>query len=195
MDQVRYILGVLLVIALPPGLAMWFVVHPFVGFWRRVGVVPTLVLMYALMIVGTVALFTVRDTLLIADLGTRLWTVIPGVVLFTATVALALWRRKYLTTSILTGVPELQADGNGGELLTQGPYAIMRHPRYLEMALGIFAYAFIANYLGAYLLALFTLPILHLVVLLEERELADRFGEEYAEYRVRVPRYVPRPQG
>ena len=35
-------------------------------------------------------------------------------------------------------------------------------------------------------------PILHLVVLLEERELLERFGDAYRDYAGRVPRYVPR---
>jgi protein-S-isoprenylcysteine O-methyltransferase Ste14 len=37
-----------------------------------------------------------------------------------------------------------------------------------------------------------TLPTLYLIVLLEERELRDRFGVEYEEYCRRVPRFVPR---
>jgi protein-S-isoprenylcysteine O-methyltransferase Ste14 len=35
-------------------------------------------------------------------------------------------------------------------------------------------------------------PLLHLIVLLEERELPDRFGEAYVDYSRRVPRYWPR---
>ena len=76
-------------------------------------------------------------------------------------------------------------------LLTQGPYAVIRHPRYVEVLLATFAYAFFANYVGVYAVALATIPALHLVVILEERELADRFGSEWVEYAQRVPRYVP----
>ena len=62
------------------------------------------------------------------------------------------------------------------------------------MAVGTLAFATFSNYLGAYLVVLAFLPALHLVVLLEERELRDRFGEEYAAYCERVPRYIPRLQ-
>jgi protein-S-isoprenylcysteine O-methyltransferase Ste14 len=58
--------------------------------------------------------------------------------------------------------------------------------------LGVFAYAAFSNYLGAYLVAAGTVPLLHLIVLLEERELRDRFGEEYEAYLTHVPRYIPR---
>jgi protein-S-isoprenylcysteine O-methyltransferase Ste14 len=61
----------------------------------------------------------------------------------------------------------------------------------VEVVLGVFGYAFIANHVGAWVIALATLPVLHGVVWLEERELSDRFGEAYEEYRRRVPRYLP----
>ena len=35
MDQVRYVVAVLLVVFTPPAMLFWFVVHPFTGFWRR----------------------------------------------------------------------------------------------------------------------------------------------------------------
>lgn len=101
-------------------------------------------------------------------------------------------RKKYLTFRILAGVPEFARDPHRqGHLLTEGPYARIRHPRYIEVVMWTFAYAFIANYVGAYVLALLTPLLVHLVVLLEERELRDRFGQEYVEYCARVPRYIP----
>lgn len=35
-------------------------------------------------------------------------------------------------------------------------------------------------------------PLLHLIALLEERVVRDRFGPAYADYAARVPRYPPR---
>ena len=104
---------------------------------------------------------------------------------------IAVIRRRQLTTRILFGVPELDKD-NPGTLLTDGIYAHLRHPRYVEVWLGTLAYACFANYLGAWIVWLATGPMLHLVVLLEERELRDRFGGEYEAYMARVPRYLPR---
>lgn len=102
-------------------------------------------------------------------------------------------RRKFLTASILAGVPEVRMDeGKRGELLDQGPYAVIRHPRYVEIVLATLGYAAVSNYTGSWVVAAFAFPLLHLVVLLEERELRDRFGDAYREYCGRVPRYIPR---
>ena len=70
-------------------------------------------------------------------------------------------------------------------------YALIRHPRYVEITLAAFGYAAVANYLGCWIVAIVTIPVLHLVVLMEERELLDRFGDEYRDYAARVPRYFP----
>ena len=116
-----------------------------------------------------------------------------GVAIVTAVISawIAIIRRKQLTNRILAGVPELEKDG-GGVLLTEGIYGRVRHPRYVEVWVGTLAYAAFANYVGSWIVWLLTAPILHLVVLLEERELRDRFGAEYEAYEKRVPRYVPK---
>jgi protein-S-isoprenylcysteine O-methyltransferase Ste14 len=56
------------------------------------------------------------------------------------------------------------------------------------------AYALFANYLGAYIVVVLSLPLIHFVVRLEERELRERFGTAYEEYYRRVPRFVPKPR-
>ena len=192
MDTARYVFGVLVVTFLPPGILWWFIVHPFVGFWRRVGPGPTLTLVAGAMIVGALGLMTVRDELLMTDLGTRPELIVLAALLASAAAWIAIERKKYLTFRILAGVPELEEGGKGGELLTEGIYSRIRHPRYVEIVLGTFAYAAFSNYLGAYLIAIATVPLLHLIVILEERELAARFGAEYEAYRASVPRYWPR---
>jgi protein-S-isoprenylcysteine O-methyltransferase Ste14 len=191
MDDARYFFGVLLVTFLPPGILWWLIVHPFIDFWRRVGMRPTFVIMTVISLGWVGSLFTVRDRLLMTDYGFQLGLVVVAVVLASMTVWIALQRRKYLTFRILTGVPELKPDDEPVQMLKEGIYAKMRHPRYVEIIFGTLAYAFFANYLGGYIIAFATIPALHLIVIFEERELLRRFGDEYAEYCARVPRYVP----
>lgn len=192
MDTARYIVACLLVIGFPPGLAWWFLIHPFVDFWRRVGVGKTFAIGMTLALLGMIPLYLARDVLLGSDLGTNWMMVLVAAVLMVAASSIALRRRKHLTTKILAGAPELEQGGKGGKLLTEGLYARSRNPRYIEAILGVFAYAAFSNYLGAYLVAVGSVPVVHLIVILEERELRDRFGEEYEAYMARVPRYVPR---
>jgi protein-S-isoprenylcysteine O-methyltransferase Ste14 len=58
--------------------------------------------------------------------------------------------------------------------------------------MGTLAYASFANYLGGYILAVLTILGIHAVVVFEEKELGERFGEQYDAYKARVPRYIPR---
>jgi protein-S-isoprenylcysteine O-methyltransferase Ste14 len=194
-DTWRYYFAVLLVISIPPALIAWFYIHPLVSFWRKVGTKTTITLMMAQIFGGMWALWFVRQPLVGRDFGTHMVLVILAAWLLLATMALALARRKHLTMRILSGVPELQADGKGGKLLSEGVYSRIRHPRYIEVILGTFAYAVFSNYLGAYIIALLTIPAVHAIVLLEERELIDRFGDEYREYAARIPRYIPKRRG
>ena len=193
MDTFRYIVGVLLIVGLPPGISWWFLVHPFVGFWRGRGARVTMAVMIVFFAVSLWGLFSIRDTLLIRDLGTNWFLFGLGVVLCLVAMYIGWQRKKYLTMRILAGVPEVEADiEKRGQLLSEGPYAVIRHPRYIEIVFATFGYAAMANYLGTWVLAILMMPSIHLVVLLEERELIDRFGDAYRDYAARVPRYLPR---
>ena len=191
MSTARYVIAVLLVISLPPAIGWWYVIHPFVGFWRKIGKPITYTVMTVLLLGSILGLFAIRDALVLTDLGTSWIMVGVAAVLIIPALWLAILRSKYLSFAILTGVPELDADGSGGKLLKEGIYAVIRHPRYVEIALGTLAYAAFANYLGGYILALLTIPGIHAVVVIEEKELAERFGEQYEAYRAGVPRYIP----
>ena len=195
MTTARYIIAVLLVISLPPAMAWWFVIHPFVGFWRRVGKTISYTVMTVLFLGSVAGLFAIRDALVLADLGTNWIMVGVAAVLIIPAIWLAIARTKYLSFAILVGVPELDVDGSGGKLLNEGIYAVIRHPRYIEIVLGTLAYAAFANYLGGYVIALLTIPAIHAIVVIEEKELAVRFGEQYDAYRASVPRYIPRDSG
>jgi protein-S-isoprenylcysteine O-methyltransferase Ste14 len=82
------------------------------------------------------------------------------------------------------------------ELLTEGPYRLCRNP----MTLGaILAYLGIAVAAGTVTGTLFVLgsaaSLLVYLKRLEERELAERFGEAYLAYRREVPFIIPRLAG
>ena len=191
MNTFRYVVGVVLMISMPPGLIFWFVVHPFVSRWRRLGVRWTYIVLGSATVAAMVFLVFVRDWLLGPDLGTSYVTILFAVPCMIGAFAIGIRRKKYLTFRILAGVPEVSEAGDQ-ELLRAGPYAVIRHPRYIEALLAVLGYALVANYVGGYILWVLCLPTIYLIVLLEERELRARFGMEHLEYCQQVPRFVPR---
>ena len=69
---------------------------------------------------------------------------------------------------------------------------MVRHPRYLSAGLAVIAVALFVDHTGVYLLILLLFPLGYPMLVLEERELIDRFGEEYRQYQQEVPRIFPR---
>lgn len=193
MDTARYLVAVLVVSWLPPALVWWFVVHPFISFWRRVGAKATLWILGTLLAASIIGLTVIHDRILGTDLGFSWATMAVAATLFVVSARIAFRRQKHLTFRILAGVPQLSEPGDApGPLLDQGIYAEIRHPRYVEVVLGVIAYAAFANYTGAWFVAALTVPGIHAIALLEERELLERFGDAYREYASRVPRYIAR---
>ena len=96
-----------------------------------------------------------------------------------------------LTKRILMGIPELAPDRHGVPLITDGIYARLRHPRYVQVAMAFLGWALLTNYLAAYVGCAAGLVMLRLIVPLEERELRQRFGKAYDEYCARTPRFIP----
>jgi len=193
MDKARYFIAVMMIVTLPPSIASWYLIHPFAGFWRRLGTVATFSIVYSLLISACLLLWQLRRTLLGADLGTQPVLLVLAVPAAVVGFIVARRRRRSLNSRILMGVPEISTKDKG-RLLTEGIYARTRNPRYIELFLFAFAYVASANYTGTWILYVLSFPAIHLVVLLEERELRDRFGAEYEEYCRRVPRYIPRRQ-
>jgi protein-S-isoprenylcysteine O-methyltransferase Ste14 len=190
----RFVLALLVIGCFPPSLILWVAIHPFAAFWRRVGPVWTYTLL-GLPVAGyMIGVWFLRRTLLIRNLGTNVFTIILAGI--TLAVAFLLKRRvaAQLRFGALSGIPELSKKNYPGKLLTEGIYSRVRNPRYLEALLWVIAYALFANYLGAYIVVVLSLPLIYFVVRLEERELRERFGRAYEEYCRRVPRFLPRPR-
>jgi protein-S-isoprenylcysteine O-methyltransferase Ste14 len=190
-DRIRYFLGVPMAIMAPLGLLYWFIIHPWARWWRRWGPMRTYLIVLPVLAVLGVLLFQVRGQLLGADLGTN-WSLIGiATLLLCLTTWLEFQYWKQLSISIIVGIPELSKEQNG-KLLRDGIYGVVRHPRYLSAGIGVIANLLIVNHLGLYILIIAVLPPGFLMLMLEERELVDRFGDSYRDYQRDVPQLIPR---
>ena len=189
--SIRYVLALIWLLALPVFL-FWIGLHPFVRFWRRMGLAATYLLLLAGCAAVSLLLFAWRDALLAVEFGTHpaLWA--ATAVLYLAAAAVEVQARRHLRPRILVGVPELKGEAGPTDLLDQGIYARIRHPRYVGITLGYLSSACLANYLFLWAAVPVLLLAIHTIVLMEERELVLRFGDAYVEYMRAVPRYLPR---
>jgi protein-S-isoprenylcysteine O-methyltransferase Ste14 len=195
LDSVRYWVTLLVLISLPPSIFLWFLIHPFGGFWRRLSPWVTYSILGAITGLMMWGGYLLKEPLMAFDFGTNSFTIFLGVVAWILGSVIALKRRRYLTAAILSGLPQVSANRYPGALLQDGIYGTIRHPRYVEVVLWVLGYALFGNYLSLYIGFLLTIPSLLVVVELEERELNQRFGEAWEEYAGRVPRFVPRRRG
>ncbi len=192
MDAIRYWVILVLVISLPPGIFLWYFIHPFSGFWRRLGPWATYSILMVPVAISMYGVYLLRRPLMAVDFGTNGLTILLGVLAAGVGALIGVKRRRYLTAAILSGIPQLSEKQYPGILLKEGIFGRVRHPRYMEVTFFVLAYALFGNFLAGYLAFILTLPALFLVVLMEERELEERFGDEWREYAKQVPRFIPR---
>ncbi len=77
-------------------------------------------------------------------------------------------------------------------LVQGGPFAYSRNPMYVGTLLFYGGLALVVGLWAMLALVVLGALLVHAyVVLVEEKEMAARFGEEYSEYKKRVPRWLP----
>ena len=78
------------------------------------------------------------------------------------------------------------------ELVTDGPFKIIRHPQYISQLLSdIGAGVALASYLVLPIVILILIPLFILRAILEEKLLLKRFSEEYKEYKKKTGFIIP----
>jgi len=79
------------------------------------------------------------------------------------------------------------------ELITDGPYSIVRHPLYVFSLIGALGIGLASeNLLVLGLIVVFYLLYYPFTVLAEEKKLTNKFGGAYLEYMKRTPRFLPK---
>jgi len=77
------------------------------------------------------------------------------------------------------------------ELMTEGPYAICRHPLYGLLMVNQLSIALTLASLWGLTAFAASIPLWIALIMVEERELIEYWGERYIEYAKRVPALIP----
>jgi methanethiol S-methyltransferase len=98
--------------------------------------------------------------------------------------------RKYFFS--LSGLRGLFIESATNELIITGVHKFMRHPLYLGTFAFIWGFFIVYPYLSLFIsntvITVYTLIGIHL----EEQKLVAEFGDQYRQYRQRVPKLIPR---
>ncbi len=166
----------------------WLVLHPSIRFWagrHKMAYVAGALVGWGIPIVILVA----YRRALFAREAPGAWKMAAGIALLVVEAAI-FWRvRQDLGLMRLVGKTEL---GGGGEVVRQGIYAYIRHPRYTGSACAVAGACLLGGTRWMWALAGGWAALTALVIHLEERELRRRFGGTYEEYARSVPRFFPR---
>ena len=169
----------------------WLVIHPRADFWRlrkhspyRV-LIPLWIAMW--MVVGTITA-SWRD---VALYGTG-WGWLPAGFIFVAGLSIYRSSGAGFSAAQLGGLPESLPGHPEQHLATSGIRARVRHPVYLGHLCEMLAWSVGTGLVVCYGLTIFAVVTGAVMIRSEEKELEQRFGKEYREYKGRVPAVVPR---
>lgn len=191
METFRYIVALLLVTLVPAMCCYWLLLHGLLPVWKRLGISASQYLLWAAVLAIAFLMSTWRDVFLARDYGFQPIPATIGIILLFGAVVFRLHIERFLPWTVQLGLPEIDPVGHAHKLVTEGPYAHTRHPRYLQVFLALAGWAFLANFAAGYVFALLWLPLMLIIVRLEEVELHRRFGAEYTVYCDRVARFWP----
>ncbi len=79
-----------------------------------------------------------------------------------------------------------------GRIATGGPYALMRHPQYTGIFLGLFGEG-VVHWPTLFSVTAFPIIVIaySLLARKEEQQMIEKFGSKYRAYQQRVPMFLP----
>ena len=96
----------------------------------------------------------------------------------------------------IEGWRELYRAHQAGRLASEGLYGLVRHPQYAGLFVGLFGEG-VVHWPTVFSVTLFPIIVLAYTLLAyrEERDMIEKFGDRYEQYRRRVPMFFPRRGG
>jgi len=170
----------------------WIPVHGLSRFIKKLGLL-TYIIPLILWPPLAYLIYAQRDFLLHYKTELPLFINIIGIVFLIAGTLLHLWTGKLLGLWGLMGLPEISTKAKS-KLVTKGAFSVVRHPTYLAHTFMFSGVFLITGAMAVGIITLLDFILINAVIIpLEEKELSARFGEEYKEYKKKVPRYFPMP--
>ena len=170
--------------------AFWLVIHPYAGYWRsrRRNPYKFLLPLWAMMWV-VVGMITWRWRHL--TLYDQPWTWAVASVFFAVGISVYIRSVHSFSAGQLGGVPEL-VGGHPQCLVISGIRSRVRHPVYLGHLCEMLAWSVGSGLATNFVLTAFAVVTGTIMIRMEERELEERFGDDYRSYKRAVPAVLPR---
>jgi protein-S-isoprenylcysteine O-methyltransferase Ste14 len=185
-ENLNNILAILTIMFWPAIPLFWIPVHIATNFFKNLGAL-SYFLSGTLWIPVAYLLYHQQALLLAHKVSFHYPVNLFGLILVCAGTVLHLWTIRLLGIGII-GIPQVFSRIRN-TLVTNGPFAVVRHPTYLAHTL-IFSGMFFMT--GVYALAIIAIidfiTVNVIIIPLEEKELVKRFGEEYDQYKTKVSR-------
>ncbi len=188
MSDFLVIFAILFWIAIP---LFWIPVHFATDFFRKLGLF-TYILPFITWLPLAYLIYINRSFFFHPEIPLPVVLRLVGTLLFTLGVLLHIWTARLLGVGGIMGMPEISRRIHE-DLVTNGPFSMVRHPTYLAHTLIFSGVFLITGVVSAGIVALIDFVVVNTVIIpLEEKELLDRFGGVYNDYRKRVPsKFLP----
>jgi protein-S-isoprenylcysteine O-methyltransferase Ste14 len=174
--------------SIPP---FWLIIHPRVEFWRSRKRSP-----YRILIPLWIAMWIVLGAITWPWRHVVLYSTplawIPAALFILVSMYLYQTAKTGFSGAQLGGRPELQVNAWEQRLATAGIRSRIRHPVYLAHLCEMLGWSLGSGQLVCFALTAFAVVSGAFMLRLEDLELEQRFGEEYRDYRRRVPALLPR---
>jgi protein-S-isoprenylcysteine O-methyltransferase Ste14 len=115
------------------------------------------------------------------------WPFWLGAALTVAGLLFGVWAREHLGSNWSRSVTIKQ----GHELITTGPYAVVRHPIYTGVLIGFFGMAIAISQVRGFLVFVLIFFVLWVKLRMEEEWMHSQFGETYATHARQTAALVP----
>ena len=158
----------------------WIITHSYKNLVKRLGlfVYPLSFIIY---LPQALLIYRHKDLILSISLPIEESLNIFGFLLFATGIILHIWTFKLLGFYGIIGKYEILNEKN--KLIYNGPFALIRHPTYFAHTLIFLGLFLFTGFLALMILTILDFLIVSTIIIpLEEKELLNRFGEEYRMY-------------